>query len=444
MPQTFHVANFGCRASQSEGASIQEELDCNGLEVDSAFDANVVIVNSCTVTEEADRQVRQLIRRVATRNPSAQIIVTGCYAQRAPKELAALPAVRYVIGNSHKSEIGRLAMELFREEFPSYGRAEILCSSIFLEKELKPASHLGSGGRTRAVVKIQDGCNANCSFCVIPSVRGRSRSIAPPDVVAEVEGLIQRGYKEIVFSGIHLGTYGRDLSPKTTFHELLLRVVEVPALQRLRLSSIEPMEVTPGIMALVATHPRIARHFHIPLQSGSHRVLREMRRPYEPGYYADLLAEIRRMSPEASIGADVMVGFPGETDSEFTETYRLIETSPLTYLHVFPFSARPGTVAENLSNPVPEHVASHRARLLRQLIEGKNEAFRRSMLGSDIEVLVLDEEPSDGWRSAIADNFVRTRVPAEMEVNLWQRVHVDGLDDGGVYASKITTAHDTN
>src|ERR1700722_12546849 len=264
MQRTFHISNFGCRASQSEGASIHEELlEARAEEADSAFNANVVIVNSCTVTEEADRQVRQLIRRVASRNPAAQIIVTGCYAQRAPEELAVLPQVRYVVGNSHKPEVGRLTLEVFDEEFSSHGRAEILCSSIFLEKELKPSAHLGSGGRTRAIVKVQDGCNANCSFCIIPSVRGRSRSVPEAGILEEVRDLTARGYKEIVFSGIHLGTYGRDLPSKVTFYELLCRVLEASSLERLRLSSIEPMEVTPEIIALVSTHPRVARHFHI-------------------------------------------------------------------------------------------------------------------------------------------------------------------------------------
>src|SRR6516164_7843593 len=229
MSKTFHITNFGCRASQSEGASIQEELlDGHAIESASAYDAEVVIVNSCTVTAEADRDVRQTIRRIASRNPNAQIIVTGCYAQRAPEELAALPQVRYVVGNSHKPMVAALALQ------SNHGRAEIICSSIFLERELKPASHLGSAGRTRAIVKVQDGCNANCSFCIIPSVRGRSRSMAPALIVQEVRGLVERGYKEVVFSGIHLGSYGRDLGPRTSLIELVkTTLTEIAELQRL-------------------------------------------------------------------------------------------------------------------------------------------------------------------------------------------------------------------
>ena len=433
MKNTFFISNFGCRASQSEGASIHQELlESAATESASVFDANVVIVNSCTVTEEADREVRQLIRRVASRNPKAQIIVTGCYAQRAPEELAQLPGVRYVVGNSHKSMVGEMALRTFNEDFSSHGRAETLCSSIFLEKELKPALHLGSGGRTRAVVKVQDGCNANCSFCIIPSVRGRSRSMGADAVIAEVRDLVSRGYKEVVFSGIHLGSYGRDLPAKTNLYDLLCRVLEIAGLERLRLSSIEPLEVVPEIINLFADHPRMAHHFHIPLQSGSNRVLRAMYRPYTRDYYSTLVSRVRVRVPDAAIGADVMVGFPGETDEDFMDTYRLIEESPLTYLHIFPFSSRPGTVAADLSNPIPDHVARFRAKALRNLIDQKNEVFRRELMGRELDVLTLD----DG--SAISNNFVRVSLPSGYAVNEWTRVVVTGLEPNGVHAAGVT------
>ncbi|MBI4471886.1 MAG: tRNA (N(6)-L-threonylcarbamoyladenosine(37)-C(2))-methylthiotransferase MtaB, partial [Acidobacteria bacterium] len=426
MTRSFHIHNFGCRASQSEGASIVQELvESNATESQSAYDANVVIVNTCTVTQEADREVRQMIRRVASRNPKAQIIVTGCYAQRAPDELAALPQVRYVVGNSHKPIVGQIALDLFEEDFSTHGRAEVICSSIFLEKELKPASHVGSGGRTRAIVKVQDGCNANCSFCIIPSVRGRSRSMDPEVVLSEVRDLVGRGYKEVVFSGIHLGSYGRDLHSKTSLFDLLCRALETPGLERLRLSSIEPVEVTREIIDLVADHARMAHHFHIPLQSGSARILRGMRRPYNPAYYAELTQTIRSRAPDAAIGADVMVGFPGETDEDFAETYRLIEGSPLTYLHVFPFSSRPGTVAADMPNHIPDHVSRFRAKSLRQLIARKNEEFRRSMLNREIEVLVLE----DG--SGLSSNFLRVSLDSAKPTNQWISVRVTALTEEG-------------
>ncbi len=432
--RNFFVANFGCRASQSEGGAIEQELiDNSAVRAESPFVADVVIVNTCTVTEEADRDARQMIRRIATRNPEARVIVTGCYAQRAPQELASLPRVSHVVGNSHKPLVGQLTLKVLDSEFvPALpeGRAEIFCSDIFLEDELKPETHPGSAGRTRAVVKIQDGCNANCSFCIIPSVRGRSRSLDPAAVLSEVTALVERGYKEVVFSGIHLGTYGRDLDTRSSLHDLISSVLEqVSSLERLRLSSIEPLEVTPDIVNLVATHPRMARHFHIPMQSGSRRILREMRRPYQPEYYSGLIHSIRRKSPDAAIGADVMVGFPGETDEEFSETLRLIEEVPLTYLHVFPYSARPGTVAAALDFNIPRRVAQFRAKALRRLIARKNEEFRQRLVGQTLEVLVL--QPED----ALSTNFTKVKVPGELPVNEWASVRIAGLDGDGLRAT---------
>jgi threonylcarbamoyladenosine tRNA methylthiotransferase MtaB len=424
MPNTFHITNFGCRASQSEGASIHQELlESQASEAVSPYEAEVVIINSCTVTAEADRDVRQTIRRIASRNPQAKIIVTGCYAQRAPEELAGLPQVRYVVGNSHKPLVAELALEV------DHGRCEIFCSDIFLERELKPASHLGSGGRTRAIVKVQDGCNANCSFCIIPSVRGRSRSIDPDAALIEVRDLIARGYKEVIFSGIHLGTYGRDLGAKASFYDLVCRALELPGLERLRFSSIEPLELAPELIDLAATHPRVAHHFHVPLQSGSARILRAMYRPYSPEYYQELMLTIRERIPDAGIGADVMVGFPGETDDDFRATYELVEASPLTYLHIFPYSSRPGTVAARLPSHVPEHVSRFRARSLRDLIIQKNEAFRSAMIGKEIDVLILEEG------TAISSNFLRVHVPPTAPVNTWIRVSVQDLIEGGVNGS---------
>jgi threonylcarbamoyladenosine tRNA methylthiotransferase MtaB len=446
--KTFHIANFGCRAAQSEGAAIQDELVGGGANISkSPYDANVVVVNSCTVTEEADRDVRQLIRRVTARSPETRIIVTGCYAQRAPDELAALPGVQYVVGNSHKPLVGRLAMNVLNDPFITGGRAEVFCSDIFLEQELKARTYSGSGGRTRAIVKVQDGCNANCSFCVIPSVRGRSRSMDPNAVLAEVRTLVQRGYKEIVLSGIHLGTYGRDLDSETSLLALIRRMLdEIPDLARIRLSSIEPLEVTPEIVSLVAEEPRLAHHFHIPLQSGSRRVLREMRRPYVPSYYAELAQTIRSRISDAAIGADVMVGFPGESDEDFSETFRLIESSPLTYLHVFPYSSRPGTPAENMSAPVPSHVAQFRAKALRRLIEARNVAFRSSMIGRNLEVLVLNSG------DAISNNFIHIYPAEDLPRNTWVSVRITALHEEGLaastsgksYSSNITTAHETS
>ena len=428
----FHVANFGCRAAQSEGAAVHEQLRAGALSPSKTpFGADVLIVNSCTVTEEADREVRRLIRRVARRSPETRVIVTGCYAQRSPQELATMPNVSYVVGNSHKSMVGELATDV-AEDPSGEGRAEVFCSDIFQEK-LTRTPHQGSCGRTRATVKVQDGCDANCSFCIIPSVRGRSRSLRPPELISQVQELVDRGYREVVLSGIHLGSYGRDLNAAPCFEELVRIILdEVPGLERLRLSSIEPREVTPGLIDLVAAHRRVARHLHVPLQSGSARVLRAMRRPYSPEYYSGLVRRIREHAPDAAIGADVMVGFPGESDDDFMETYRLIEASPLTYLHVFPYSSRPGTVAAEMPNPVPDHVSRNRGGLLRNLIARKNERFREEFIGHDLAVLILDEEAADGWRAGITDNFIKIRVPEQLTPNRWHYLPVAALEGAGL------------
>ncbi len=429
--KTFHIANFGCRASQSEGASIQDELVGQGVGVsDSPYSANVVVVNSCTVTEEADRDVRQLIHRVSTRNPESQIIVTGCYAQRSPEEIAALPGVNYVVGNSHKSRVGEIALTALEDDSVATGRAEVYCSDIFELRTLPSRAYAGSGGRTRAVVKVQDGCNAKCSFCVIPSVRGYSRSMETSSVIAEIRDLVDREYKEVVLSGIHLGSWGRDLRKGQPLFDLVSQILdEVPGLERLRLSSIEPLEVTPPLISLVAREPRIAHHLHVPLQSGSNRTLRQMRRPYSAEYYAELVSGIRSQIEDAAIGADVMVGFPGESDEDFSETYRLIEESPLTYLHVFPYSARPGTPAAEMTSPVPQHVARFRSKALRKLIAGKNEGFRRKMIGRKLDALVLTSG------EAISNNFIRIYPSQELVPNQWISLHPTELHDDGLTAS---------
>lgn len=430
--ETFFVTSFGCRASQSEGAAIIEELaEAGAREQESPYEADVVVLNTCTVTEEADREARQWIRRIASRNPKARVIVTGCYAQRAPEEIAAFPNVSHVVGNSHKAMVPDLVLSgLETPAVAAEGRAEIFCSSIFTADDMNTAAHFGSAGRTRAVVKVQDGCNATCTFCIIPAVRGRSRSMAADRVIAEVEQLVERGYKEVVLSGIHLGTYGRDFESKQSLAALVQRILQaVPSLERLRLSSIEPQEVTGEITALVAAESRLARHFHIPLQSGSRRILREMKRPYTPEFYRGVVERARASVPDAAIGADVMVGFPGETDDEFSETLRLIEDSPLTYVHVFPFSARPGTPAASLQSRVPSHVADFRARRIREAIALKNEAFRRGLIGGIADVLIL--QPEDG----LSSNFVRVRAPKELESNRWKRLRITGLDGAGVSAS---------
>ncbi|MCY3758214.1 MAG: tRNA (N(6)-L-threonylcarbamoyladenosine(37)-C(2))-methylthiotransferase MtaB [Acidobacteria bacterium] len=441
---TFSILNFGCRASQSDGAALEQALRGKNLEKGSCGAASdVVVINTCTVTRTADAQARQAIRRIHRRNPRARIVVTGCYAQRAPEEIARMEGVTCVVGNSHKQQLATLVAEKHlphrvpadcaESEARLPGGAEVYCSSIFESRELRSIADMSGGGRTRAFLKVQDGCSYRCSYCVIPFVRGDSRSLPLKEVLRQTRHLLNQGYKEIVLTGIHLGGYGRDLRPGDRLASLLRRLLQEEPLRRLRLSSIEPLEVTDEIIDLVATSPRMAKHFHVPLQSGSSRILGLMRRPYRAARYLELLEKIRRRVPEAAIGADVMVGFPGETQEDHALTRDLIRNSPLTYLHVFPFSRRPGTAAAQLQPEVPRAVAALRSLELRTLGEVKNRSFRESQVGRDLPVITLRDESPRSTRRALSSNFVQVELAgAEPRPNQLLRVRVTGLTPKGV------------
>jgi len=398
MPR-FFVQNFGCRATQADGAALEAQLSSNGLErTPDRTTADFVILNTCTVTAAADEDVRQTVRRVRRENPGTRILVTGCYAQRAPDELAALPGVEWVVGNSHKAGIADLLTAA-----PYHG--QVLVGDIFACRDILTAPVLDAAlDRTRPNLKIQDGCNNRCSFCVIPFVRGRSRSSPAGLVVEQVRSLATR-YREVVLSGINLGRWGREPGSTMRLAGLLRRLLAETDIARLRLSSIEPMDLSDDLLGLMAESPRIAKHVHAPLQSGSDTILRRMHRKYRPRHYADRILKARRLMPDAAIGADVMAGFPGETDTEFEENRSFIDSLPFTYLHVFTYSERPGTPAATAPRQVPMHVRKHRNRVLRDLSTKKNLEFRRSMVGKKLSVLTL-EEPG----TALSDNYLRVEL----------------------------------
>src|SRR5882672_3873362 len=426
---TFFIEQFGCRATQADAAAIERQLLARGYAASpDASCADVVVVNTCTVTAAADLQARQAIHAIHRENPAARIVVTGCYAQRAPEELATLDGVSWVVGNSHKPEIPRLIGEMtplspqgpgagfvslatFTRGEPLAttargrpaasiagessslvrGPAKILTGNILEQRELFFAPvEGGEAGHTRPVLKIQDGCNSRCSFCVIPQVRGRSRSLAPDRVLKEIRKLAESGAREIVLSGINLGSYGRDLKPRAGLGELLRRIVDETPIERLRVSSIEPMDVTEDLIALFAASERLARHFHMPLQSGSDRILAAMHRWYRAEHYARRAELVREWLPDAAIGADVIAGFPGETEADHCATLALIERLPLTYLHVFSFSARPGTPAADLRDHVASADIARRARELRALGEKKKSEFLQAQAGRTMRVITLN------------------------------------------------------
>jgi threonylcarbamoyladenosine tRNA methylthiotransferase MtaB len=453
----FSIENFGCRATNADAAALRRELLARGLTLAGEHaSADVIVLNTCTVTAAADSQAREAVRKVHRANPGARIIVTGCYAQRAPEEIASIEGVAWVVGNSHISEIPRLVGKLTAprgesisaiESSPSNslqstgnfiplarladdamslarGPAKILTGDIFAQTAVPtlPAG-LPAGDRTRPILKIQDGCNNRCSYCVIPMVRGRSRSLPPDAVVDEVRQLRAAGAKEIVLSGINLGSYGRDLAPRAALAGLVRRILSETQIEQLRFSSIEPQDVTEDFVSLIARSERLAPHFHVPLQSGSDRILRAMHRWYRTGHYAERIALIRRLLPHAAIGADVIVGFPGETDEDFQATRAFIERLPFTYLHVFSFSARPGTAAEKLAGAVPPAVIRERARSLRGLAQTKSEAFRAAQSGGTLRALTLNRR-GDDWTEALTGNYLKVRIAGAHPTNEWHEVCV--------------------
>jgi len=517
--------------------------------------ASVVVLNTCTVTAGADQDARAAIRRVRRNNPDAQIVVTGCYAQRAPNEIAALPGVSLVVGNSHKHQLAQIvsatAVESLDESVcrdvsdsgwrssdsgwrsSDFGKHSldfgertadsgwriassaaiepasqpngltsagpafvpltnltappesrepetgslIFVSDIFAHTELLAAPVFDAANeRTRPNLKVQDGCDNRCSLCVIPFVRGQSRSLPLDRILREVNGLVDSGYREVVISGINLGRWGRDLSgfrdpasgvglppsdlrlpltnsddliqnpeaasrqlkagsPKPTLESLIRTILSETSLEKLRISSVEPMDWTDDLISLVASSSRIARHAHVPMQSGSDAVLRRMHRKYRPWHYREKIEKIRAAMPAAAIGADVMVGFPGETDAEFESTRRMIEDLPFTYLHVFTYSARPGTPAAGMAHQVPVHVARERNRILRELAAEKKLAFMLNFIGKQVEAITLNvigHDATGEFTEALTDNYLKLRLRGHHDPNHWLRANVEEVVDGSL------------
>src|SRR5882724_2124028 len=459
---SFYIENFGCRATQADGAALESQFLERGLErAHAARDAEIVVLNTCTVTEGADKDARASIRRVRRENPDCLILVTGCYAQRAPEELAALPGVTWVVGNSHKHRAAEIAtspdsssrgfVPLAQLSLNALGENlgnNIFVGDIFAHTELLAAPVFEAANeRTRPNLKVQDGCDNRCSFCVIPSVRGQSRSLPLERVLTEVRSLVNAGYREVVISGINLGRWGRDLEissqlsapssqgVRSRFELLFRAILEHTSVEKLRISSVEPMDWSDELIELMATSKRIAKHAHAPLQSGSDAVLRRMHRKYRPWHYREKIEKIHRAMPTAAIGADVMTGFPGETEAEFEQTRRLVEVLPFTYLHVFIYSARPGTPAASMDKQVPIHVARERSRILRDLIAEKKLVFMSRFIGGPVELITLNVTGSDRegeYTEGLTDNYLAVRLQGNHPPNRWLRAKVEGVLHGAL------------
>lgn len=481
---SFYVENFGCRATQADGAAIERQFQDRGLgRAQIAAQAQVVVLNTCTVTAAADQDARAAIRRIHRENPGCQIVVTGCYAQRAPAEIAALPGVSQVVGNSHKHRLAEIALPWsechHQERLQRLQRnaaegsdgfvplsslttddrrrtTEIFVSDIFAHTELLAAPVFGAAQeRTRPNLKVQDGCDNRCSFCVIPEVRGNSRSLPLERVLHEVNVLVDAGYREVVISGINLGRWGRDLPAvrqpgtgpsvsQTTdgrrLTTLIRSILDETSLEKLRISSVEPMDWSHELIALMASSARIAKHAHVPMQSGSDAVLRRMHRKYRPWHYREKIEAIRAAMPMAAIGADVMVGFPGETDTEFEETRRMVEELSFTYLHVFTYSARPGTPAAGLANQVPVNIARERNRVLRELAVQKKLAFMRGLIGKQVEAITLNSSATGVLgehivTEALTENYLKLKLQGRHQSNRWITAQVAQVENGALEAA---------
>ena len=416
----YSVITFGCRVNQADSLRLEEDLRRRGAQSSPAFAADLVVVNTCSVTATADQGARQTIRRVARENPGARIVVTGCYATRCEEDVAALPGVLRVVRNDEKLDLLRLLDS--RGDVPTslrFGDGGGPCGAA-----LEP----GVAGRTSLTLRVQTGCEEHCSYCIIPRTRGRGRSLAIADVIGEVERAGASGYKEVALTGVHLGSYGRDLAPRSSLRDLLKALLSVRQDLTFRISSLEPMDCTPEIVDLVAeSEGRFAPHFHLPLQHACDRLLQRMRRPYTLDHYRRLVDGIVERLPHASIGSDVIVGFPGETDDDFEVNAAYLARSPLSHLHVFPYSDRPGTEATAMSGKVPGPVVRARGSRIREIAAALTERFQASQLATVRPGLTLE----DGTL-VVTDNYLKVRIPGGLKRNERVRVRLTGTGTGVV------------
>ena len=402
-PVTVALATLGCRLNQVESQEMGSLLECRGFRVvEPAAGAQVFVINTCTVTGRADFSDRQLIRRITREHPDAYVVVTGCFAQTDPDAAAAIAGVDLVVGNQEKYRLPELLGSLAKR-----ARPEVAVADIGAARDVPIAPFARVAGRSRAFVKIQDGCQHRCAFCIVPAARGRSRSQEPKVVLDQVRALAAAGYVDVTLTGVDIGHYGWDLYPRTTLAALLRALAEVDGLRWLRLSSVLPSYFTPELIGAVTTMPVMAPHLHLPLQSGSDRVLRLMRRPYHTGMYRALVDRLTAAIPDLGLGADVIVGHPGETEDDFEATLRFVEALPFSSLHVFAYSDRKGTEAARRADHVPAAVIRERSGRLRRLGTDKSLAFRRGLVGRRRDAVVLGaRDRRTGLLAGLTDNYV--------------------------------------
>jgi len=403
---------LGCKINQYETDVLRQDFEAQGGTI-VPFDAeaDVYIINTCSVTAKSDYQCRQTIRSTVQRGQGAKVVITGCYASTRPDDIKKMPGVDFVFDNRDKATISEQIMSSFN--FPIHDK------SLIKNNTNTQSVHT----RTRGYLKVQDGCNNSCSYCIVPLARGGSRSVYPEKVIKEFDSLVQDGYPEIVLTGIHIGSYGIDLPEQVNLTRLVTKLIAMRGDSRIRLSSIEPMEITDEMISMLGSG--LCRHLHIPLQSGDDTILKSMKRDYTSGYYLELLERIANQVPGVALGADIIVGYPGEGDTEFNNTLELVKKTPLTHLHVFSYSPRPGTAAVNMGNQVPDHIKKTRSEELRNLGMKKNLSFRENHVGIALKVVIEDKaEAQTGLLSGLTDNYIRVKVWGAKSKHIGKNINV--------------------
>ena len=438
MSQTVSIVTLGCKTNQFESAAMSEQLKIAGYQqVDFDAGAELVIVNTCTVTAATDSQSRNLIRRARRINPQSRVVVTGCYAQIDPKSLVDLPGVALVIGNQEKTDF------LQRLTALDDGPPQISVADIRQVEQAEALPLHSFEQRSRAFVQIQNGCDAFCSYCIIPYARGRSRSVAVADVVKQLENLSAAGYPEVVLTGIHIGNYGQDLQPQLALLQLLQQIDKSAFSGRLRLGSIEPTELPEELLTYIAEADWICPHYHIPLQAGNDEILQQMNRHYTTAFFRKLLFDIRERQPDAAIGLDIITGFPGETEQQFEATCQYLESLPFSHLHVFPFSKRPGTPAAEMKAQLPGNIIKARAAKLREIGQRKINEYAARFLEQSLEIVIEGGE-HDGWKKGLSRHYLPVWVDAAAaEQGDCLFVRVTEVVDGGLrgQTDKVTAAN---
>ncbi len=432
----FYIETLGCKVNQYESDGIALELKNQGWEKGSISDgADVFIVNTCAVTSKAGMQSRQAIRKIIRENPDAKVLVTGCHAQTDPDQIKSIEHVDQIICHKDKTQIAGRITEICNEKI-TFPFKKIKHDGDDLFSSFK---HTVKGKMTRAYLKIQDGCNAFCSYCIVPYARGGSVSMPENEVFDQLDKLNRNGFKEVILTGIHTGMYGQDFKPKTSLLDLLEKINKIRPVHRIRLSSIEPAEINEGIINLAKPGNILCDHFHIPLQSGDDEILKKMKRPYDSCLFEDIIHKIHKELPHAAIGVDTLVGFPGETDAQFENTYKIIERLPVSYLHVFPFSARKGTPAWHFTPKVESIVIKERCARMRELGQEKRKTFIQSNLNRSLEGLVQNTpDIKTGKFKAVTSNYLTILLDtAEDSKGNIVNVAANHFDDSQTISGKI-------